>query len=86
MQMIWIQSLEKKWQPIPVFLPGKSHGQRSLASYSPWGHKELDTTWQLNKYNKLVLYNKTTATKRNEALEHTVEKLFQMMINIIKLP
>ena len=27
-----------------VFLPGKSHGQRSLAGYSPWGHKELDTT------------------------------------------
>ena len=34
----------KKWQPAPVFLPGKAHGQRSLASYSPWGLKELDTT------------------------------------------
>ena len=33
-----------KWQPTPVFLPGKSHGQRSLAGYSPWGCKELDTT------------------------------------------
>ena len=31
------------WQPIPVFLPGESHGQRSLADYSPWDHKELDT-------------------------------------------
>ena len=28
----------------PVFLPGESHGQRSLAGYSPWGHKESDTT------------------------------------------
>ena len=28
----------------PVFLPGKSHGQRSLAGYSPWGRKESDTT------------------------------------------
>ena len=28
----------------PVFLPGKSHGQRSLAGCSPWGHKELDRT------------------------------------------
>ena len=37
-----------KWQPTPVFLPGESHGQRSLESYSPWGHKELDTTEQLN--------------------------------------
>ena len=27
----------RKWQPIPVFLPGKSYGQRSLAGYSPWG-------------------------------------------------
>ena len=32
------------WQPTPVFLPGKSHGQRSLAGQSPWGCKELDTT------------------------------------------
>ena len=30
--------------PTPVFLPGKSHGQRSLVGYSPWGHEELDTT------------------------------------------
>ena len=33
----------RAWQPIPVFLPGKSHGQRSLAGYSPWGGKESDT-------------------------------------------
>ena len=32
----------RKWQPASVFLPGKSHGQRSLADYSPWGRKELD--------------------------------------------
>ena len=30
------------------FLPGKIHGQSSLAGYSPWGHKVLDTTWRLN--------------------------------------
>ena len=35
---------EGKWQPSPVFLPGKSHGQRSVAGYSSQGHKELDTT------------------------------------------
>ena len=34
----------REWQPTPVFLPGESHGQRSLAGYSPWGHKELDMT------------------------------------------
>ena len=32
------------WQPTPVFLTGKFHGQRSLASYSQWGCKESDTT------------------------------------------
>ena len=37
---------KRKRQPTPVFLPGKSHGQRSLVSYSPWGHKELDMTEQ----------------------------------------
>ena len=31
----------RKWQPIPEFLPGKSHGQRSLAGYSPGGHKRV---------------------------------------------
>ena len=34
----------RKWQPTPVFLPGESHGQRSLADYSPWGHKKINTT------------------------------------------
>ena len=32
----------RKWQPTPVVLPGKFHGQRSLAGYSPEGRKELD--------------------------------------------
>ena len=36
--------MEEEWQPTPVFLPGKFHGQWSLAGYSPWGRKELDTT------------------------------------------
>ena len=34
----------RQWQPTPVFLPGKSHGQRSLVGYSPGGHKELNMT------------------------------------------
>ena len=38
--IIW----RRKWQPTPVFLPGKSHGLRSLVGYSPWGCKESDTT------------------------------------------
>ena len=38
-----------KWQPTPVFLPGKSHGQRSLVDYRPWNHKDLDTAEWLNQ-------------------------------------
>ena len=38
----------RAWQPTPVFFPGESHGQRSLAGYSPCGHKESDTTKQLS--------------------------------------
>ena len=34
----------RKWQLVPLILPGKSHGQRSLAGYSPWGCRELDAT------------------------------------------
>ena len=34
----------RAWQPTPVFLPGKFHGQRNLAGCSPWDHKELNTT------------------------------------------
>ena len=38
----------REWLPTPVFLPGKSHGQRSLAGYSPWGRKESDITERLS--------------------------------------
>ena len=47
--------LENEKATTPVFLPGKSHGQRSLAGYSPWGHKELDMTEQLNNNNRYVM-------------------------------
>ena len=43
--------LEKEWQSIPVFLSGKSHGQRTLVSYSPWGHKESDKTERLAPFS-----------------------------------
>ena len=41
-------SLEKGMAPSPVLLPGESHGQRSLAGYSPRGHKGSDTTERLH--------------------------------------
>ena len=45
----WEDPLEMAWQPTSVSLPGKSHGQRSLAGYSPWGCKELDKTERLTR-------------------------------------
>ena len=45
----WVRKIpwRRTWQPPPVFLPGESHGQRSLVGFSPWSLKELDTTEQL---------------------------------------
>ena len=49
MQNFW----SRKWQPIPVFLPGKFHGPRSLAGQSPWGCKESETTEQLRTHARM---------------------------------
>ena len=42
----WVRKIpwRRKWQPTPVFLPGKSHGRRGLVGHSPQGHKESGTT------------------------------------------
>ena len=49
----WVRKVpwRRKWQPTPALLPGKSHGQRSLEGYNPWGHKESDKTERLNNSN-----------------------------------
>ena len=51
----WVRKIpwRRKWQPTPVLLPGESHGQRSLAGYSPWGHKESDMTEQLKHFHSI---------------------------------
>ena len=46
----------RKWQPTPVFLPGKSLRQKSLTSYSPWDHKELDTNKRLSIHTVYLRY------------------------------
>ena len=65
MQEMWVKSpgqeapWSRKWRPTPIFLSGKFHGQRSPAGYSPWGHKESDTTehacneyiWNLERWH-----------------------------------
>ena len=49
---VWRIPRRRKWQPTPVFLPGRSHGQRSLAGYSPQGRKESDMAWRLSTHAK----------------------------------
>ena len=57
----------RKWQPTPVFLPGKSHGRQSLVGYCPWGRKESDTTDQLH-FTSVSSRNIFTNTPRNHVL------------------
>ena len=46
----WVRKIpwRRNWHPTPVLLPGEPHGGRSLVGYSPWGHKESDTTERLH--------------------------------------
>ena len=51
----WEDSLRRKWQPTPVCLSGKSHGQRSLVGWNPWGREEAATTEGLTHTHMIVL-------------------------------
>jgi len=58
----WVGKIpwRRAWQPSPVSLPGESHEQRSLAGYSPWGHKESDmteATYHSTPYRFLIQFN-----------------------------
>ena len=61
----------RKWKPTPVFLPGKFHGQRSLVGYSPWDHRESDTTKHVHTEN-------TQKETRNEKKQnaHSLKTLY----------
>ena len=63
----WVGNIPwwRKWQPTPIFLPGKSHGQRSLAGCSPRGCKESDTTEHTQQHNS----------------QHTVNALSSEIVN-----
>ena len=52
----WVEEIfrRRKWQPAPVFLPGKFHGQKSQMGYSPWGHEEWQVTERLSNSNKTI--------------------------------
>ena len=50
---------KRKWQPSPVFLPGEFYGQRSLAGYSPWGHKRVRHDLATKQQNKHFTFFQT---------------------------
>ena len=59
----WVGKIpwRRAWQPTPVFLPGESHGQRSLVGYSPCGHKEAVTkSWTQLKWLSTWVVKKQT--------------------------
>ena len=68
----WVGKIpwRRKWQPTPVFLPGKSHGQRSLAGYSPWGRNELDMTERLHFTSLHMLENNAQNSPSQASIVH----------------
>ena len=54
----WVRKIpwRRAWQSTPVFLPGESHGQWSLAGYSPWDHKESNMTEPSNTFRHIYTH------------------------------
>ena len=81
----WVQSLaqedpwKRKWQPIPIFLSGESHGQSSLVGYSPQDGKESGTTEQLRLYivktfHVWLLFLKSFLRSKQASLDQILHK------------
>ena len=70
--------LPRVWlmQPIPVLLPGKSCGQRSLVGYSPWGHKDSDITKPLNNIKLWSLHWEWTSVQSPNRLSLTFTEVY----------
>ena len=64
--------------PTPVFLHGEFHGQRSLAGYSPWGHKESDTTESLS-----LSFPPFTDGSRDPSQSHLCQVFFQKFLSLL---
>ena len=65
----------RKWQSTPVFLPGESHGRRSLVGYSPWGGKESDMTERLHLTSA---WEKIIANETND--KELISKIYKQLI------
>ena len=60
----------RAWQPTPVFLPGESHGRRSLVGYNPWGRKEQDATEAKSQHASKHISPEENFTDRNRFAEY----------------
>ena len=82
----WVRKIpwRRKLQPTPVFLPGESHGQRSLAGYSRWGHKESDMTEHSTRYIILGTskFEKYKTFKLFIGLSHMWKKSLQYCLQV----
>ena len=76
---VWVGKIpwRRKRQPAPVSLPGKFHGQRSLAGYSPWGHKESDTT---DHHRFIILFSKKYIKKKTQ---NNKESIFNLTVQYL---
>ena len=91
----WVGKIpwRRAWQPTPGFLTGKSHGQRSLVGYSPWGRKESDTTEATKQHDcmdkrHLIVFSKwpLQATWSNqERSVHFFKTFFLLRFNIKRM-
>ena len=84
----WVRKIpwRRKSQPTPVFLPGKSHGRRSLVGYSPWGCKELDTTERLHFHMvKLKVFHITLFYQFVSSLPSLTARSSFMLIKLLKI-
>ena len=66
--------LEKELRPTPVFLPGESHGQKSLVGYSPWGCRESDTTEHAQILTHSHYYRSFDHFNKSIAFQRTVKR------------
>jgi len=79
----WIGKIpwKRKWQPTPVFLPGKLQGQRNLVGYSPWDGKELDRTEHHN--DEIELNHCAVHLKLTQHCKSTILQLLKIEKNTV---
>ena len=71
----------RKWQPTPVLLPGKVHGQRSLVAYSPWGRNYFPMDYVLSELSIMTLLSRVAL----HSMTHSFIELEKAVLHVISL-